>query len=110
MEEPGLPSPHSKGCILPTLECIVNNAAYLDREYINESGISESILKENYLIINAYEDMIPIDDVLTYCGQGCVYLLQEIISPTDREVFLVIGNNDGYKLWVNDELMHERDE
>jgi ADP-ribosylglycohydrolase len=109
-EEPDLPSPHPEGCLLPTMECIVNNAAYLDREYINESSISESILKENYLIINAYEDMIPVDDVLTYCGQGCVYLLQDIISPNDREVFLLIGNNDGYKLWVNDELMHFRDE
>lgn len=109
-DDPGLPSAHPEGCILPTLECMVNNAAYLDREYIDEGSISESIKKEDYIILNAYEDLLPVEQALTYSGQGCVYLMQELVSPEGREVWFVIGNSDGYRLWVNDELVQERDE
>lgn len=105
----GLPSPHGEGCILPTLECMVNNAVYLDKAYINESNFGEAF-KSDYIIVNEYEDLLRLDDTLTYKGQGCVYLSQTIISPEDREVWLVIGNNDGFKIWINDDLVFYKDE
>ena len=109
-DDPGLPSAHPDGCILPTLECMVNNAPNLRKEYIDERCISESIRKEDGVLMNAYEDTLPVDQTFTYHGQGCVYLLQELLSPEDREVWFVIGNSDGYRLWINDVLIQERDE
>lgn len=105
----GLPSPHGEGCILPTLECMVNNAVYLKKSYINESKLEEAF-HSDYLIMNAYEDLLPLDEVLTYQGQGCVYLEQTIISPEERDVWLVIGNNDGFQIWMNQELVMSKDE
>lgn len=48
--------------------------------------------------------------VFTFYGQGCIYLKQEVISPQEQDVWAVIGNNDGIKLWVNKELCLEKDE
>ncbi|WP_165972205.1 hypothetical protein [Paenibacillus piri] len=36
-----------------------------------------------------------------------MYLIQDIDSPEEREVRLMVGNNNGFKLWVNDELTAE---
>lgn len=105
----GLPSPHGEGCILPTLECMVNNAVYLDKAYIEESNFDEAF-KSDYITMNEYEDLLRLDETLTYKGQGCVYLEQTIISPDEREVWLVIGNNDGFKIWINDDLVLSKDE
>lgn len=105
----GLPSPHGAGCDLPNLECMVNNAVYLDKEYCNERNFTE-VFDKSEIIINGYEDLLPLDDEFTFYGQGCIYLEQTIVSPEDRELWAVIGNNDGFKLWVNDELIMERDE
>jgi hypothetical protein len=109
-DNPEYPPAHPEGSVLPSLECMVNNAVYIDKEYIHEDFITQSILKEDFIIINSYEDLLQIDDKFTYTGQACFYLLQEIYSPEDREVWVVIGNNDGYKLWLNDELIQQNDE
>ncbi|MEG1847738.1 MAG: ADP-ribosylglycohydrolase family protein [Lachnospiraceae bacterium] len=106
----GLPSPHGENCILPSLECMVNNMVFIDKPYIDETKLQAEIQREESQIINAYEDLIPCDDVFTYRGQGCVYLSQTIESPADREAWIVLGNNDGFRIWVNDQLVMERDE
>lgn len=109
-DPPGLPSPHGQDCNLPTLECMVNNAVYLDKEYIDESQFEESLLREETCQIHGYEDLLSLDDIFTFYGQGCIYLKQTIISPIEQDVWAVIGNNDGMKLWVNEELKFEKDE
>lgn len=109
-DPPGMPSPHGEGCKLPTLECMVNNAVSLNRQYIDESHIAEAFSKEETCRIHAYEDLIPLDEVFTFKGQGCIYLKQEILSKTDRDVWVVIGNNDGFKLWINQKPVIETDE
>lgn len=109
-DRPGLPSPHGEGCNLPTLECMVNNAAYLDKAYLDEQNFSKAFREEDTVWINAYEDLLPLDEAFPFRGQGAIYLRQTLLSPEDRELWVVIGNNDGYRLWVNQELVMERDE
>lgn len=93
-----------------TLECMVNNAAFLEKEYIDESDFKAAFAKEEREAIYAAEDILPLDEAFTYQGQGCIYLRQELISPEDREVWAVIGNNDGFVLWVNGTEIIRRDE
>ena len=40
----------------------------------------------------------------------CIYLRQEFISPFDQQLWLVVGNNDGFKIWINGECCMEKDE
>lgn len=105
----GIPSPHGEGCNLPTLECMVNNAVFLEKKYVDESNFIQ-VFADDPVIINEYEDLMKLDEKFTYKGQGCIYLNQTIISPDDREVWFVIGNNDGFKIWINDEMVFSRDE
>lgn len=98
-----LPKPHPEGCILPNLECMVNNAAYLGNDY--------PVSVESLVEMNAKEDILPFDELFPFfTGQGCLYAKQEFLSPDDRDVWLVVGNNDGCKVWVNDVLVLEKDE
>lgn len=106
---PRHPSPHSEGCVLPTVECMVNNEVFLEKEYIDENKLDFSGIL-SYKIINAYEDIIPVDKAYTMEGQCCFYLVQDVLSPTETEAWVVIGNNDGFKLWLNNELVLAKDE
>lgn len=106
----GVPSAHGEGCVLPTIESMVNNEVFLDKEYIDETNISQSISAEDTIRVAAYEDMLPMDEVFSFKGQGCIYLEQIVESPEDRELWAVIGNNDGFRMWVNGQQVIERDE
>ncbi len=35
------------------------------------------------------------------------YLYRQIESPADQEATILLGTDDGCKLWVNDELVHK---
>ena len=110
-EDPkGWPLAHGENSILPTLECMVNNAVYLNKQYINENALDDEFQHKRGKIIHAYEDMIPLNDTFSFTGQGCIYLRQNVISPKDQDVWVVIGNNDGLKVWINDNLVIEKDE
>lgn len=109
-DTPGLPSAHGENCNLPTLECMVNNAACLSKEYIDESNFIFAFQTEETCPIHGYEDLLPLDDAFPFQGQGCIYLKQELIVKEAETVWVVIGNNDGFRLWVNDTLQMERDE
>ncbi len=106
----GMPSPHGAGCDLPTLECMVNNAVYLDKTYLNEENFSAAFAEEDKELINAYEDLMPLDEVFTFKGQGCLYLKQTLKVKENRDVWVVIGNNDGFALWINQEQVMQKDE
>jgi len=98
-----LPKPHPDGCVLPSLECMVNNAVYLSNDI--------PMMEEDALLMNAKEDILPIQDIFpNFKGQGCWYVKQEFLSPDDRDVWIVVGNNDGCKVWINDVLVLEKDE
>ena len=107
---PGIPSPHGEASNLPTLECMVNNYVDLKKKYIDEADFKMAFFQEEECVIHGYEDLIPLDKAFTFQGQGCIYLKQELYSPEDRKIWFVIGNNDGFKIWVNQQLVMERDE
>lgn len=109
-EHPEYPSPHAPGCSLPTLECMVNNDASLDAPYIDETDVVGSVAAGDYVLLNAYEDLIPVDDAVSYRGQACFYLSQLVVSPEARDVWIVIGNNDGFVLRLNGTEVLKKDE
>ena len=102
---PNFPSPHGEGCVLPDLVCMVNNEVFIDKEYI--SDLSAQTLA---CVINAYEDFIDVDKYLTMEGQMCCYAHTVVTSPDDREIWMVVGNNDGFRIYVNGERVLEKDE
>ena len=98
---PDYPSPHGEGCVLPDIVCMVNNEAFLERDY--EKG-------DKACTIESYEDFIEIDKYITMEGQYACFLETTIVSPADKKVWAVIGNNDGFVLSVNDEQVIKKDE
>lgn len=110
-----LPPCHGEGCNLPTLEAMVNNEVLLDKGYLNEEAlIAGQKCPENEVYVsgflNACEDFIPLDDHIHMEGQLCCYLETWVYFPEETEAWLVIGHNDGYRLYVNDQLVIEKDE
>ena len=105
---PAHPSPHGEGCVLPTVECMVNNAVYLEKEYLDERTLDFS--REPFVILNAYEDMIPFEQEFSIEGQCCFYLQQDFRMEEEKELWLVIGNNDGFIAWLNGEEVLRADE
>ena len=83
-----------------------NNYVNLDREYIPEDSFEK--LPEGR-IFNSPEHKIPIDEWIGKAGPICVYLVQDIESPDDREAMLMVGNSDGFKIWVNQEQVYRTD-
>ena len=106
---PEYPSPHGEGCVLPDIVCMVNNEVLLDKEYIDEKTL-EMPEKDFICTIEAYEDLIGIDDAVTMKGQMCVYLTAEINSPKAQKVWLIIGNTDGFKIWLDGKEILSKDE
>ena len=98
---PDYPSPHGEGCVLPDIVCMVNNEVFLEREY--DKG-------EKTFDIDAYEDFIKIDDYITMEGQYACLAETKLVSPDNRKVWLVIGNNDGFSISVNGENVLLKDE
>lgn len=43
-------------------------------------------------------------------GPYCAYLARTVVSPDERSVYLVVGNSDGYRLYLNGDLVGEADE
>ena len=80
---------------------MVNNEAFLEKEY--EKG-------ERAYTIEAYEDFIEFDKNITMEGQYACFAETTIVSPEDKRVWAVVGNNDGFSLTVNDEKVLEKDE
>ena len=98
---PDYPSPHSEGCVLPDIVCMVNNEAFLDREY--EKG-------EVACKIEAFEDLIELDDYITMEGQYACVAETTVVSDKDQTVWAIVGNNDGFRLCVNEKSVLEKDE
>lgn len=95
------PSPHGEGSVLPDLVCMVNNEVFLNRDYP---------CNDVEYIIDAYEDLIEIDDYITMEGQYACYAEATVISDKDQKVWAVIGNNDGFVLRNNGKEILRKDE
>ncbi|HIQ06020.1 MAG TPA: hypothetical protein EYH31_10120 [Anaerolineae bacterium] len=61
-------------------------------------------------VLYAHADCICPEDLIGLQGEYVVYLVQDLISPEEREVNLVIGHNDGYRVYLNGQMVSEADE
>ncbi len=61
-------------------------------------------------LVPSYEHEIDLTRLIGLRGPYCAYLARTIVSPDERPIYLVVGNNDGYRLYLNDELVAEVDE
>lgn len=91
--------------------------AALDRAYLPEPDLDVDTLWHVWseklgqpAIIPSYEHEINLDRIVGLRGAYCAYLARTIISPDERSVYFVIGNNDSYRLYLNGELLGEADE
>ncbi len=91
---------------LPPYETMVMNAAYLDKQYLPEPQVFNSSSDATYfekVIVNASEDKVDLDNIFSLKGPQVVYLYREITCNDERMVWMVMGANDGIKLWVNEQ-------
>jgi len=61
-------------------------------------------------LIAARDRMVDLAQVTGLRGEYAAYLARTIICPDDREVFFVVGHNDGYRLYLNGEKAGTSDE
>ncbi len=102
---PDYPSPHSEGCVLPDLVCMVNNEVFLNKKYIGNFNDEKPSFT-----IDSYEDFIDIDSKMTMEGQMCCYARAYITSPQKQKIWFIVGNNDGFKILLNGQTVLEKDE
>ena len=100
--DPRYPSPHGEGCVLPDIVCMVNSQVFLDKDYPMGGEPACEIL--------ACEDLIDIDSHLSMEGQMCCYAETTVWAQQDMEAWIIVGNNDGFRMTVNGENVLEKDE
>jgi len=94
-----------------------HHSVSLDHAYIDETEVDVnpyfeywSKLLDRPAVIAANTERIHPETLIGLQGEYCVYLARTILSPDARDVFLAIGNNDGYRIYLNQELVGEMDE
>lgn len=104
----GMPKTHM---ILPLapIESMMNNVAFLDKEYVDEKALVAGKLSVPK-VVNTYEDRFDIGNSYGIAGPCCWYLTQEILCPDERDSWMVIGNNNPFKVWLNGDIIIEKDE
>jgi ADP-ribosylglycohydrolase len=61
-------------------------------------------------VVASYEREVDPTQLIGLTGAYCCYLQRTVISPEAREVYLVIGNNDAFRLTLNGEVVAEERE
>ena len=87
----------------PDMVFVVNNQVEFDKCYWKESD-------KPVCTIESYEDLIEVEKYVSMQGQMCVYLKTELTVEEDKDVWLLIGNTDGFKIWCNGQEILSRDE
>jgi hypothetical protein len=89
----------------------------LKRAYLPEPGVDVDGLFAAWsrklgrpAVVPSYEHEVDVTRLVGLRGPFCAYLSRTVISPDARPAYLVIGNNDGYRLYLNGELVAEMDE
>ncbi len=91
----------------------LNAGVDIDKEYMTLDELldpkpSADAARQGRLV-NTYEDKISVSDLVGYQGPCAVYMVRRLINPEDRTLGIHIGHTDAYKLWINGELVSERD-
>ncbi|MCD9025015.1 ADP-ribosylglycohydrolase family protein [Cohnella silvisoli] len=63
-----------------------------------------------YKLVNLREDLFSVSDFFGYQGPCVAYAERRLHCPEDREVHVMVGHTDGYRLWINDEEISASDE
>lgn len=91
--------------------------ASLDRPYLPEPEIDVDGLYDAWsrklgrrAVIPSYEWEIDLSRLVGLRGPLCAYVSRTVMSPVARPVFIVVGNTDAYRLYLNGELVAEVDE
>jgi hypothetical protein len=89
----------------------------LAREYLPEPGADVEELYRAWsrklgrpAIVASYEHEIDPGQLIGLRGPYCCYLARTVLSSQEREVYVVIGNNDAFRLYLNGERVAEEDE
>ena len=89
----------------------------LDRDYLPEPIQNPDALWQAWsrklgepAVIPSHEHEINLNSIVGLRGAYCAYLSRTIISPDDRSIYLVVGNSDSFRLYLNNELIGESDE
>ncbi len=89
----------------------------LDRPYLPEPDVDAGALYAAWsrklgqpALIPSYEHEVDPGKLIGLQGPYCAYLARTILSPEQRDVYFVIGNNDAYRLYLNGEMIAEVDE
>lgn len=61
-------------------------------------------------LLPSYEHEVDVSRLVGLRGPYCAYLWRVVESPEEREVDMVIGNNDAYRLYLNGKKVAEVDE
>lgn len=78
----------------------------IEKQYIRNDDVQ---LADHDDVLAAYGNNIDIESNIGYRGPCCVYLEREIILDEPRQALLLIGNNDGFRVWLNGELVSKGD-
>ena len=89
----------------------------LTRSYLPEPDVDVTTMYRTWsrrlgrpALVPSYEHEVDPSRLIGLQGPYCVYLARTVISPEERPVYIVVGNNDGYRLYLNGELLAEVDE
>lgn len=89
----------------------------LDRPYLPEEALNLPELGKKMSdalgqspILYSHEHEIDVTRLTGLRGSFCAYVSREVCSPNDREVFLVVGNTDSFRLYLNGEKIAEEEE
>lgn len=89
----------------------------LGKKYIPEPSPDVAGLYESWsrklgrrALIPSYENEIDLSRLIGLRGPYCAYVYREIVCPNERPGYLVIGNNESFRVYLNDECVGEMDE
>lgn len=61
-------------------------------------------------IVPSYEHGIRPETLIGLRGPYCAYFARTVLSPRERDAYLIVGNTDSYRLYLNGELVAEIEE
>lgn len=89
----------------------------LERPYLPEPDVDVEGLYADWsrklgrpALLPSYEHEVDPGKLIGLRGPYCAYLARTLVCSREREVYLVIGNNDAYRLYLNGVCVSEIDE
>ena len=89
----------------------------LTREYLPEPDVDVAAQYEAWsrklgrpALLASYEHEVDVTRLVGLTGAYCAYVARTVVSPEERRAYAVVGNNDGYRFYLNGERIAEVDE